>query len=82
MKSTTQKRSRGQAALAAFALALVIVTWVSSVPGTNVLPDRASDFLSVLNTEEVAGERVGVWERREAGVTIAVRPVGHNAPGS
>ena len=82
MNSTTQARSKGHAALAAFALVLISGTWIMGGTANSILPGRASSFLAVLNTERVAGERVGIWERLTAGFTLAARHPARTCPRS
>jgi len=82
MNSTTQTRSKGRAAMAVFSLALLGGTWIMGETPKSILPERASDFLSVLNTEELAGERLGIWDRLAAGFTLATTPAPHSTPRS
>ncbi len=64
---------KGNAAVAGFALALLAGTWVLGGPCRSILPTPASQFLAVLNTEQVAGERVSLWERLAAGIVLAAQ---------
>jgi hypothetical protein len=57
--------------VAGFVLALLASTWVLGGASSAILPRPASQFLAVLNTEQVAGEPVSVWERLAAGLVLA-----------
>jgi hypothetical protein len=78
-----QWKGKGNAAVAGFVLALIAGTWVlGGAPGA-LLPQPASQFLTVLNTEQVAGEHVSVWERLSAGLVLAVSAsAAHRSPQS